>query len=256
MSGIEPPEVTRKAWFLALARRYVRRRLSRSFEGVWVAGIQNVATRPSAPRIVAANHVAWWDAFFIVLLDELLGTESYCLMETANLRRYPFFGWIGAVPLDRSSPRQALRDLKSSVALLDRPNRLLWVFPQGRQRPAHLRPLGLERGIEKLAQWSGAPVVPLSLTYAFREAPQPAVLAAFGPPMQTPPGSELSLIDLERRIVEGLNEIDRVWDEGIDPEVAGFARLIRGRQTGSEEGLGGRLLTARSDPREAGGEHG
>ena len=252
MTGAEPVRVARKPWFLAIVRRYVRQRLSKSFEGVWASGMQNVEAALGEPVIIAANHVAWWDAFLIVLLDEALGTESYCLMDEANLQRYPFFGWIGAVPLDRASPRHALRDLRSAATLLDRPRRLLWIFPQGRQRAAHLRPLQLEHGVRKLAEWSHAPVVPLSINYPFRESPWPAAFVRFAPILDSTGKSGLSMAALEAGIIEGLSEIDELCDEGVDPVTAGFEQLLTGRGGGPETRFSGRLLaagtTATSEP--------
>ena len=141
------PDVRRKAWFFSLARRYVRRKFARSFDGIHVAGLEQArALVAREPLILAATHVAWWDALFAIAMADLLGGESYCLMDADNLRRLPFFGWVGAVPLDRSSPKRALRDMKAAATLLDRPGRVLWIFPQGRQRPSHLRPLDLQPG--------------------------------------------------------------------------------------------------------------
>ena len=109
-------DVRRKPWFLALARRYVRRRFRREFDGFHVEGLERIRRLAARePVIVASTHVAWWDALFAIQMDWLLGTETYCLMDADNLRRLPFFGWVGAVPLDRSSPKQALRDMKAAA---------------------------------------------------------------------------------------------------------------------------------------------
>ena len=135
--GGTAPGSLRKSWFFALARRYVRYKFARGFDGVHVEGLQEArALMAREPVIVAATHVAWWDALFAIQMAALLGGESYCLMDAANLRRLPFFGWVGAVPLDRSSPKRALKDMKAAATLLDRPGRVVWIFPQGRQRPA------------------------------------------------------------------------------------------------------------------------
>jgi len=141
----------RRPWVLSIARWYAHRRMARAFDGVFVAGLEQareLATRE--PLVIAMNHVSWWDPFVVVLVDAALGAESYCLMDAENLERLPFFGWLGAVPLRRLEPRLALADLKQHAALLDRPGRVVWIFPQGEQRPAHLRPLGLQRGVSVL----------------------------------------------------------------------------------------------------------
>lgn len=237
------PDVRRKAWFLALARRYVRRRFRMGFDGLHVEGLALVrALAEREPIIVAANHVAWWDALLAVQLDALMGAEGYCLMDADNLRRLPFFGWVGAVRLDRRSPRRAMADMKAAASLLDRPRRVLWIFPQGRQRPAHMRPLDLSSGVRWLARWSGARVVPLSINYLFREAPAPAVLASFGDPVA---GERELLPRLEAQLVAGLGRIDRFVDEGRGP----FEEQLAGASA-ARVPLAGRLLATAG--REAG----
>jgi 1-acyl-sn-glycerol-3-phosphate acyltransferase len=148
----------------------------------------------------------------VVLVDAALGTESYCLMDAENLERLPFFGWIGAVSLRRLEPRLALADLKQHAELLDRPGRVVWIFPQGKQRPAHLRPLELQRGVSVLATASGARVLPLSLSYAFRERAEPAVVLTFGAPCEVARRGPLEA--LERGLVLGLEKNDRFVTEG------------------------------------------
>lgn len=207
------PSARRKPWVLALARWYGRRRIARAFDGLFVEGLVEARQRARhEPLILAMNHVAWWDPFVVVLLDEALGTESYCLMDAQNLSKLPFFGWIGAIPLRRESPRDALRDLKASRALLDHPGRVVWIFPQGRQRPSHLRPLGLERGVGVLADDAKATVLPVSLTYSFREAPQPTIAVSVGAPVAVrrsgPPEA------LEKSLIAGLERNDAFLTTG------------------------------------------
>lgn len=201
------PSVRRKPWVLSLARWYGQRRMARAFDGLFVEGLEEAKERASrGPLILAMNHVAWWDSFVVVQIDRAMGSESYCLMDADNLEKLPFFGWIGAVPLRRSEPRAALADIKASARLLDRPGRVLWIFPQGTQRPAHLRPLGLQRGVSILAGLSGAPVLPVALTYAFREAPEPTIAVSIGAPCVVRRTG--ALVELEESLVAGLDRND------------------------------------------------
>jgi 1-acyl-sn-glycerol-3-phosphate acyltransferase len=230
-----------------LARPYVRRRLRRSFDGVYTEGLDAVAELASqGPIIVAANHVCWWDALTIIALDDALETRSHCLMDAQNLAGMPFFGWVGAVPLDRSAPRQALRDMRASTELCTAPGDALWIFPQGEQRPAHLRPLGLHGGVFWLARKAGAAVVPLSLSYLYREAPQPTVLARFGASLSPPAKDESArfMAHLERALVEGLERCDQYVLSGA----GAFDALVAPRH-GHRVPVAGRLLAAALRPR-------
>ena len=170
-------------------------------------------------------------------MADLLGGESFCLMDADNLRRLPFFGWVGAVPLDRSSPKRALVDMKAAASLLDRPGRVVWIFPQGRQRPSHLRPLELQPGVRWLRKVSGARVLPMSLTYAFRQAPEPAALASFGSPFSAEAGDLLPR--LEDDLIAGLTRIDRFVDVGE----GAFDEVVAGHSRDADGPLAGRLLS-------------
>jgi 1-acyl-sn-glycerol-3-phosphate acyltransferase len=224
--------------------------MRRAFDGVYVSGLEELrATATEAPVIIAANHVAWWDAFMVVLMDQLLGTDGYCLMDADNLKKLPFFSWIGAIPLRRGSPRESLRDLQQASTMLDRPGRALWIFPQGEQRPAHLRPLGLSSGVHMLARRSGAKVVTASLQYAFREQPQPSALMTFGPALPSDLGRSDAMGALETRLIDGLNRIDRFVVDGGEQ----FEAVIEPRVKSSVP-AGGRLLASCATGR--GMEHG
>ena len=77
----------RSPWFLALARRYARRRLARGLDGFFADGLEAARAAVRArPVVLAANHVGWWDSFLVVALDEALGTEGYALMDAGSVR--------------------------------------------------------------------------------------------------------------------------------------------------------------------------
>jgi 1-acyl-sn-glycerol-3-phosphate acyltransferase len=204
----------RKPWLMPLARRYVRRTLQRRFDGVWVEGLARARRETAAaPLIVALNHVAFWDPLVALQLDALLGTESHCLMDERNLAHYPFFAWVGAVPLARSTGKRTLRQLRDAATLLSAPRRALWIFPQGRQRPAHLWPHAPSSGVSWLSREARAAVLPLAIGYAFREAREPAILASFGSLIEA--GSSHMLGALEAAWIAALDRIDRFVDAGL-----------------------------------------
>ena len=231
---------------LALARPYVRRRLRNAFDGVFVEGIDAAVARAAeGPLIVAANHVCWWDPLTILAIDERLGTTSHALMDAQNLTKLPFFGWVGAVPLDRTSPRRGLRDMQRATSLIEDAGTALWIFPQGEQRPAHIRPLGLHAGVAWLARRSGAHVVPLSLSYLHREAPQATIAARLGGAIRPPTSSSAAstrawMHGLEKSLVEGLERCDRFIMSGT----GAFEPLVPPQRQNDNVPVAGRLLAA------------
>ena len=193
--------------FLNFFRIVARRRIARRLDGLWVAGLDDARAAVAAgPVLFAANHVAWWDALLLLPLDEALGSLGWAVMDARNLRKLPFFGWIGALPLDRSSPQRSRQCLESSAALLDRPGRAMWIFPQGRQRPAHLRPLDLRPGLQIMYESNPVTLIAVSLDYVFLEKSRPAAVVRFSPPVPVEAGEVIAAVETE--LLAGLEQID------------------------------------------------
>ncbi len=223
MSGRAP--TARRAWLMPFVRRYVDFRLARAFEGVFVAGLDEArAALADGPAVIAANHVAWWDPLLATALDARLSCEGFALMDAESLSRLWFFGAIGALPLRRDSARAARADLAAAATRLCGPRRALWIFPQGKQRPSHLRPLGLAGGVAWLAEHTRAVTLPLSISYLYREAPEPAIFATFGAPLRFT-SRRAFLGDLERALELGLDRNDAAAT-GSQPSAAGPEPVI------------------------------
>lgn len=206
-----------------LARAYVKRRLGRTFSDVRILGASRLrAALDRGPVIVASNHVSWWDPLVMVHLDAKLKSDAYCLMDKANLDGLRFFSWLGALPLDRSSPRASLRDLERAAILLSEPGRMLVVFPHGEQRPAHL-PLEFRSGVHSLFTKTGAPVYPLALRYDFHQSDRPVIHLALGEPLSE---RNLRREEFLRRLEGSVREQLELVDREIEGEKLPFESLL------------------------------
>lgn len=166
--------------FQAWGRGHVRRLARRGLDGVYVQGLDQARRHlREGPVLFAANHVSWWDGLMVVLMNEVLGASGRVLMNATRLRSHAFFAAFGAIPIG-DNPRQ---ELHAAAEHLAGPGRALWIFPQGRQRPEVLRPLGFLRGVATLSRLSGARVMPVALRYPMRESPNPTVIIRFGEPL-------------------------------------------------------------------------
>ncbi len=166
--------------FTKVFELYTSYRLKRMFHDVRLVADPSFDTALSqGPSIITLNHVCWWDPLILVQFNRRLKLDGTCLMDKANLDGLKFFSKLGAVPLDRSSPKTAYSDLKRSLATLTQARQTLVIFPQGVQRPSHL-PLHFERGVAYLAKASGLPVIPVGLRYDFSHTPRPIVHLAVG----------------------------------------------------------------------------
>jgi len=239
----------RRPWAVSLARRYARRQLRKNFDGVFVNGLEHArVVVGSRPVLFACNHVCWWDSFVLVAVDEALGGGGHAVMDEANLRRLPFFGALGAVPINRDGGARLRRQIDDASRLIKRPGASLWFFPQGRQRAAHLRPLDLLPGLRLLARHSGADVIPVSLSYPWREAPVPSVVVTLHPPIPAKQPDLLAAV--EAAIVAGLDAHDHAVDGTVEP---GTALLPPQARRGPQDGRGSRalarLMAGRGDAR-------
>jgi 1-acyl-sn-glycerol-3-phosphate acyltransferase len=203
------PDLMRSPRLLWVARWWSRRELRHALDGLQVAGLPP-ARRLSRERsiVFAATHVAFWDVFVLITLDEALGTEAYALMDAENLCRLPLAGRLGAIPLRRDQARGGLR---AAAAMLQTAGRAVWIFPQGDPRPAHLRPLGFRPGVQLLCRLAPqAAVVPVALQYAYAASYRPVAYASFGRPLSAAAvAAKDGLGCLERAAEAELARIDR-----------------------------------------------
>ncbi len=182
----------KNAPFNLVFRRVLARALRRRFHAVWLAGREHLeALDPARPVVGCVNHSNWWDGFVLyVLSDRALPRRDITLaMEEKNLRRYPFFRWMGCFGVDLEGPRAALPGVRYAVRLLrEDARRLAWVFVQGRLLPADW-PVTAKPGALLLARRSGAQVLPLVIRYEWLLESRPSVLVRVGRPFVPEPGA-------------------------------------------------------------------
>ena len=173
------------AWFERLFTRHCGRMLRGQFAGVRVLGLPRVQRALAAgPLLLAANHVAFWDGILITWLSNaLLQAEGYAWMDGNNLRGLAFFRLLGAFGVRPGRATDTARAMRYAQQLLSGPGRHVWLFPQGRERPVSVRPLGLQRGSAHLMRrCPQATLLPVALRYEFGAGMRPWVHVAFGEP--------------------------------------------------------------------------
>ena len=183
----------------------------------------------SEPVLFVANHTNWWDGFIACLLTRRLGLGFQILMEARHLARYRAFLRVGALPLRRDSPQGAYHDLQRATGSLVSGNGL-WVFPQGRRRPAAEPLAGIERGAAHLALSAAATVriCPVAIRYAFLGEQLPEAFALIGESwVVRGPGDRKSESErIEARLRETVDTLDG-W-LGVE-DLDRFVPLVAGR---------------------------
>lgn len=212
------------AWFAGHARG----RIQRTFARVRVHGLARARELVAAgPVLVVSNHTSWWDPLLILHASQhLLGADGHALMDAKNLRRLPFFALVGAFGVDLDDAADRARVIEYAAKLLDRPGRLVWIFPRGRERPITERPLGFRRGSAEIARLAERAVtLPAAMRYEFASTEKPDLYLSFGEPAAR---------EAHERAVEA--EMDRI-ERAVRGE-AGFEDVFR-----AEEGAGNDLAS-------------
>jgi len=208
-----------------------RRMLRRHFEGVYVSGSEGVQMLDrSRPIIFYGNHSCWWDGLLEFFFShDLYDFDAFLMMEEKQLVRYPFFRWIGAFSVRREVPREGVAALRYAADLFDRPNRVLWIYPQGVMKPNDARPLGFYTGAARLTHMvGGAQVVPVAHRYEFLMEQRPAAITAFGAPFfeEGTEGPRRRTDELENRLIELLDEVRcSIVSDGLNR----FSRVLKGK---------------------------
>ena len=178
----------RKSKFLiSFFRYYFRNSLSRNFSNIHIKGLSEVLSaleisrKNNRPLIYCANHSSWWDVPVIIYLTyDLLNSDSYCLMEKKQFDVHPYFRGIGAVPIVREDPKDAVRVLSACTDYLNDTGKSLWIFPQGEIIPNGRRPVHFYSGVSHLLEKLRDPILVCTyLDFRFSGNQFPEIYADF-----------------------------------------------------------------------------
>lgn len=260
----------KSGWFSRWFGAQAFGRLRESFGSMHVAGREHLERALAAgPVLVVSNHSAWWDPIvLLVLTGRIVPADAYALMDAANLRTHPYFAKVGAFGVDRLSRRDGAEATRYATSLLDRPGRLVWLFPQGEERPLHERPLRFFGGAARVAQRAPhAAVVPVGLAYGFGSTAAPDVYVDIGAPLpassSAPAARRAQVAAVEARLLRIESEQSEPGSQGFEahalrgPERIGalaermLAMLTRPFVPGLRDGLAGLEQAAGAQPQRA-----
>ena len=152
-----------------------------------VIGKQNLIGL-QGPIVVLAKHQSSWETLFLQSLFSPCAT-----ILKRELLKIPFFGWglaaLNPIAIDRSSPRAALKQVKSEgLQRLEQQMNML-IFPEGTRMPPGKKGKYAASGAD-IAISAGVPVVPVAVNAghcwpsgSFRKYPG-LISVIIGPPIQ------------------------------------------------------------------------
>ncbi|OBK45974.1 lysophospholipid acyltransferase family protein [Mycobacterium kubicae] len=129
-----------------------------------VEGLEHVPS--SGPAILASNHLAVMDSFFLPLVVRrritfLAKSEYFTGTGLKGWFKRWFFTAVGQVPIDRANADAANAALTTAERLLSQ-GKLLGMYPEGTRSPDGRLYKG-KTGLARLALQSGVPVIPVAM---------------------------------------------------------------------------------------------
>ena len=178
---------------------YFRWLIHSNFSGIYVKGLENFSQlERNRPAICFANHTNWWDGLMAYYLTRFNHhKKGFCMMEEQQLKHYRFFTWLGAFSIDTSSPLRAAASVSYALHLLQNPETLCWIFPQGKVASIYER-IEVKNGTAYLAnQVFKVQLLPIIFRYEFFREDRPSVLIQVGKQAEGPrPFTDQTILEL------------------------------------------------------------
>lgn len=154
------------SFFRWYSGRMIRKHFRRvEFKGHW--------NDEGGPLLILANHVSWWDGFWIAHLNHtLLKRKLHFMMLEENLRKHWYFSYCGGFSIQKGR-RSVLLSLEYAARLLTSPRNMLFLFPQGELESMHQQEIRFENGVERLLSLCPAGVQVLFLANLVDYGPHP-----------------------------------------------------------------------------------
>jgi 1-acyl-sn-glycerol-3-phosphate acyltransferase len=166
--------------FSAYSRWYV----SRAIHSIRISRAGSIPDAGGLPLVIYANHASWWDPLIGLALQNALfaNRRSFAPIDLAALNKYRFFARLGFFGVEQNSPRGAKHFIRTAKVILNQPNSILWLTPQGRFADVRERPVHFKAGLGHLPRHiKRAAFVPLAIEYSHWEERLPEALCRFGP---------------------------------------------------------------------------
>lgn len=216
---------------------YVKRYLPKHFHAVRVSRTGPVPQDLPGPVIFLVNHPAWWDPLLCALLSTSFPqNKHFAPIDAAAFQQYGFFAKLGFYGVEQHSLRGAATFLRTSLALLEYADTMLWITAQGEFTDPRVRPTILRPGVGHLAtRLSRGSIVPIALEYPFWQESKPEALIQFGEPILMPASEQCTANEWTERLAWRLEQTqDALAMLACQQRPEDFATIL-----GGKTGVGG-----------------
>lgn len=153
-------------------RIYVHLKMKRHFNTVKVDA--NLQTTNNSPILLIANHISWWDGFWVLYLcRHILHKKFHFMMLENELQKRKLFSFAGGFSISPGS-RQTIESLEYASGLLTNKNNLVLMFPQGKLHSIYHDQFNFQKGVERIIKHAPeAKIVFLASLFDFFDHPKP-----------------------------------------------------------------------------------
>lgn len=111
---------------------------------------QQIELKDGEAVLLLANHFSWWDGFLMFQLNNLVFKRNFhVLVADEDYRNKWYLKYLGAFAANNKG-KDVLDTLTYAGKLLDEPENLVLLFPQGKLYSNHVRSVAFEKGMMQL----------------------------------------------------------------------------------------------------------
>lgn len=100
--------------------------------------------------LLLANHFSWWDGFLMYYINyKLLKKRFHVMVIEETVQKVSFFKYVGAFSISKNS-RDMLASLNYAAELLNDPENMVLIFPQGKLYSNFTDEVNFEKGLSKI----------------------------------------------------------------------------------------------------------
>lgn len=113
-----------------------------------------VAVKMDEAILLFSNHFSWWDGFLMFHLNKIVFKKKFNVLVTdEDYVRHWFLKYVGAFAAETKS-KDVMETLGHAGRLLDDPNNLVLIFPQGKSYSSHVNSISFEKGVMQVVNGS------------------------------------------------------------------------------------------------------
>jgi len=129
--------------------KYSIRKIQKTFNTININGQYKDNGKP---LLVIANHISWWDGFWVMYLNKSkINKKFHFMMLEEQLKKFWFFKYCGGFSINKKS-RTVIDTLNYTSELLQNKNNMVLIFPQGEIKSIYEQSINFEKGVEWLVR--------------------------------------------------------------------------------------------------------